>query len=116
MADQSATDEPVACTITGETRAEREQFIRTEFAPYVETIEPRDPGGWRFVVAEEGLAGVTTFVRREHDCCSFATFEVTVTPGDDDHVLAIHGPEGTVEMFRDLVDTLVAEFDADLDA
>jgi hypothetical protein len=112
--DSSPTDEPVACTISDETRADRERFVRTELAPHVEAIERRDPDGWRFVVDDDGLGGVTTFARREHECCSFATFELTVTPGDADSVLAIHGPDGTDEMFRDLVDTLVAEFDVEL--
>lgn len=109
-----SVDEPVACTITEETREEREEFIRTELAPHVETIERRDPDGWRFVVAEEGLEGATTFARREHRCCSFAHFDLHVTPGDADHVLEIYGPEGTDEMFRMFVDTLVEEFDAEL--
>lgn len=110
----ASTDEPVACTIGEETRADREQFVRTELAPYVEAIERRDAGGWRLLLDDEGLEGATTFVRREHECCSFATFELTVTPGDADDVLAIHGPDGTDEMFRTLVDRLDAEFDVEL--
>jgi hypothetical protein len=112
--DCESTDEPVACTITDETRADRERFVRTELAPYVEAVERRDPAGWRFVVDDGGLEGATEFARHEHECCAFATFEVTVTPGDADDLLAVHGPDGTEDMFRGLVDTLVAEFDVEL--
>lgn len=117
-ARDGSTDEPVACTITEETRAEREAFIATNLAPYVETVERHDAGGWRLRVRhdEAAVEGLTTFVRREHRCCAFATLEVTLTPGDDHNELAVYGPDGTVELFRPFVDRLVEEYDAELSA
>lgn len=110
-----STDEPVACTITEETKREREPFIETMLAPYVDVVEARD-GGWRFEVehTDDAVEGLTTFVRREHRCCSFADFQVHLTPGDAPNAVDIRGPEGTTEMFGEFVDRLVEEFDAEL--
>jgi len=117
-ARDGTADEPVACTISEETREEREAFIAERLAPYVESVERHDAGGWRLRVRhdEAAVEGLTTFVRREHRCCAFATFEVTLTPDDDHNELAIHGPDGTVGLFRPFVDRLVEEYDAELSA
>lgn len=116
-AGEDSADEPVACTITEETLEEREAFVRATFAPHVRTVEKRQPTGWRLHVAHEpaALEGLTTFVRREHECCSFADYELHVTAGDDPNVLEIYGPAAAEGMFVEgLVEPLIAEFDAEL--
>lgn len=117
MTDQRQVDEPVVCTITESVLRERDGFVRETFAPHVETVEKREPTGWRLHVAQDADAveGLTTFVRREHDCCSFANYELHLTPGEDTNVLEIYGPAEADELFREgLVEPLVADFDAAL--
>lgn len=56
-------------------------------------------GGYTLVFAEEALEAVMRFARHEHWCCSFAHFEVHVTPGEEPNELSVYGPEGTEEVF-----------------
>ncbi len=112
--------ETIACTLT-ETEAEkRAAWIRSEMVPHLEAIERREggasgdgdgtsshdesdaeetSGGYTLVFAEEALEAVMRFARHEHWCCSFAHFEVHVTPGEQPNELSVYGPEGTEEMF-----------------
>lgn len=116
-AGDGTDDEPVACTITERTREQRDEYLREMLAPYVEVVEARDPRGWRLQVRsdEDAVEGMTTFVRREHECCSFADLELHVSPGSGPNVLEIYGPEGTDELFAEgLVEPLVEEFDVEL--
>ena len=102
---------PVACTLTEEGARERERWMRTELLDHLEAIEERDDG-YEFVFADEGLDAVTEFAEVEHECCPFATFELHVTPGDDENRLAMYGPEGTKDMLgRGFVEPVSAEFD-----
>jgi hypothetical protein len=109
-------DEPIACTLDGDEAVDRQAFVAETFAPHVERIEMREDG-WRIQVehAEPAVDGITTFARREHECCSFAHYEVHLTPGDGPNALSIYGPEETADLFRaGLVEPLVSEFDAEL--
>lgn len=118
--------ETVACTLTGDEAEKRAAWIRSELVPHLEAIERREggasgdgetavdsaassadgsdddeeaKGGYTLVFAEEALEAVMRFARHEHWCCSFAHFEVHVTPGEEPNELSVYGPEGTEEMF-----------------
>lgn len=105
--------ETIACTLPDDEAEKRLAWLRSELVPHLESIEPRADGskspaerddenlanGYTLTFAEEALEAVMRFTRHEHWCCSFAHFEIHVTPGEDPNELSVYGPEGTDEMF-----------------
>lgn len=104
----------IGCTLT-ETEAERRRERATdELFPHLEAVERRDDGvTFEFEDTDGAVESVMEFVRLEHQCCSFATFDLELRPDDEAARLSISG-EGSVEMYEQGMKPLLAEYDAEL--
>ncbi|QLG61882.1 Zn-dependent oxidoreductase [Halorarum salinum] len=92
----------VACTLTEEERSERSEAVqRLLVSQYVGYEEREDGVSVRFDGTDESLRAVARFTADELRCCSFAEFNITVSPPYEETVLTVTGPEGTRRMFRD---------------
>lgn len=92
----------VACTLTPEQTVVRAERIEGNLAARYERAEERADGyTLTFDGTHEALPAVTAFVADELACCSFAEYEITVSPPYEKTHLTITGPEGTKELFRE---------------
>lgn len=111
--DQTDADE-VGCTLT-ETEAERRRERATDkLFPHLEAVERREDGvTFEFEDTDEAVENVMEFTRLEHQCCSFAAFDLQLRSDDEPARLTISG-EGSVEMYEKGMKPLLAEYDAGL--
>ncbi|PSQ18280.1 Zn-dependent oxidoreductase [Halobacteriales archaeon QS_8_69_26] len=93
----------VECTIDeDEELPERSERIKSNLVPrYEGYAESEDGISVRFEGTDETLTAVAQFTANELICCSFAEYELGVSPPYEETVLTVSGPEGTREMFRE---------------
>lgn len=108
---QNDSERPVACTLSEEERGDRSEAVRSLLISHYGGYEERENGlDLRFEGTDESPRAVAQFVSNELQCCSFADYEIAVSPPYEETVLTVTGPEGTREVFREgLVDRLEAE-------
>lgn len=108
---QNDSERVVACTLTEEEEKERSEEVQALLISHYSGYEERDNGlDIRFAGTNESLQAVARFTANELQCCSFAEYDITVSPPYDETVLTVTGPDGTREMFREgLVERLEAE-------
>lgn len=108
---QNDSEHDVACTLTEGQEAERSEEVRSLLiAHYVGYKEHEDSLDIRFEGTNESLQAVAQFTSNELLCCSFADYEIKVSPPYEETVLTVTGPDGTQQMFREgLVDRLEME-------
>lgn len=103
---------PVVCRIDeldGQDREERAEQAETEMASrYIGADEREDGYAFRFTGTDGTLEALARFVRDEHECCAFASYRIEIEPPYEETLLVITGPEGTKDLFADLVDRLEA--------
>jgi len=99
--DDSTRD--VKCTLDREDELpERSERIRSKLLPRYEGYEESEDGlSVRFAGTDETLTAVAQFVAAELLCCSFAEYELSVSPPYEETVLTMSGPEGTRDLFRE---------------
>lgn len=93
----------VECTIeTDDALQERAEQVKSTLVPRYEGYEDSEEGLaiW-FAGTDATLPAVAQFMAAELICCSFAEYELSVSPPYDETVLTISGPEGTQDMFRE---------------
>ena len=108
---QNDSAREVTCTLTEERETERsEEGQSLLVSHYVGYEEHKNGLDIRFEGTDESLQAVAQFTSDELQCCSFATYDITVSPPYEETVLTVTGPEGTRQMFREgLVERLEAE-------
>lgn len=108
---ENDSNPPVACTLTETGEEERSGHVRSVLAAsYTEAKERNDGYTLLFDDTDESLAAIATFVADERQCCSFAEYNIDVSPPYEETRLTITGPDGTKTMFREgLIDRLEAE-------
>ena len=90
----------VTCTLTEEQENERSEEVRSRLISHYIGYEERDDGvDVQFAGTDESLKAVAQFISNELVCCSFAEYEIKVSPPYDETILSIRGPDGTREMF-----------------
>lgn len=106
-ADDDPDARPVACTLTESERAERSDRVESVLsASYRSASERPDGYTLTFDGTDGALPALGRFVAAERECCSFADYEIAVSPPYEEVRLAITGPEGTKAVFGELVDLL----------
>lgn len=92
--------EPVACTLTDEQAEQRPEVVQSVLISKYAGYDELENGVrvW-FDGTDESLHAVAWFASNELDCCSFATYEITVSPPYNQTILTITGPDGTRELF-----------------
>ncbi len=91
---------PVACTLTPDEAAARAGDVEAALTARYERAEERDDGYTLvFAGTDESLSAAAAFVAEELKCCSFAEYEIAVSPPYGETRLTITGPEGTKELF-----------------
>ncbi len=108
---QNDAEPEVACTLTAEGKAKRDEEVRSRLVSQYTGYQTHEYGvSIRFSGTDESLEAVAQFVAAELQCCSFADYEIAVSPPYDDTILTITGPPGTRQMFREgLVERLETE-------
>jgi len=102
MSQNDATGD-VECTIDrNQELPAREERIKSNLAPHYEGYEESEESlSVRFEGTDETLTAVAQFVANELLCCSFAEYDLSVSPPYDETVLTMSGPDGTRDMFRE---------------
>ncbi|WP_310908231.1 hypothetical protein [Natrinema sp. 1APR25-10V2] len=97
--------------MTEEDEKERSEAVRSLLISHYTGFEEREKGlDIRFAGTDESLQAVARFTANELQCCSFAEYDITVSPPYEETVLTVTGPDGTREMFREgLVERLETE-------
>ena len=105
------TPNEVACTLTKEQKADRREEVRTHLVEHYLGYEEHENGVVvRFDGTDESLTALAEFTANELQCCSFAEYEITVTPPYEETHLTVTGSEGTKELFHEgFVERLEAE-------
>ena len=108
---QNDSERAVACTLTEEEGEQRSEEVRSLLVSQYTGYEERENGlDIRFDGTDESLQAVAGFASNELQCCSFAEYEITVSPPYEETVLTVTGPDGTRQLFREgLVERLEAE-------
>jgi len=96
------SERAVACTLSEEAERERSEAVRSLLASRYAGFEEREDGlEVRFDGTDESLRAVARFTSNELQCCSFAEYDITVSPPYDETVLTVTGPDGTRQLFRE---------------
>lgn len=99
---QNDSERVVACTLTDKEEKERSEEVRSLLISHYTGFEERGNGLYiRFAGTDESLQAVAQFTANELQCCSFAEYNITVSPPYEETVLTVTGPDGTREMFRE---------------
>ena len=101
-ASDPGADLEVACGLSEEERERRQgSWVERTFLASVRDVEELEDGyAWVFDGSDDVLEAAATFVRRETDCCPFATFHLEVSPGLEEVRLRFTGPDGTKELLE----------------
>ena len=92
------TNIPIACTLSGLERRERESTTLAALRKHVCHTDARPDGyALELAMSDEALAAATALIQLERRCCPFLRFALTVEPGGDLVQLALTGPPGTRE-------------------
>ena len=101
MSQNDSTRE-VACSLTEEDETERSANVRSLLIDHFLGHEEREGGiDVRFEGTDASLRALALFTSDELLCCSFAEYEITVSPPYEETMLSITGPDGTKQMFRE---------------
>jgi hypothetical protein len=104
----------IAYTLTEAEAERRRERASSDLFPHLESVTAEDGDGPITVAGtEEAVEARTAFGRREHQCCSFARFDLTITPRDETNRLAVSG-EGADAMFEQGMKPLLEEYDPEL--
>ena len=104
----------IGCTLTESEAEQRSDRATSELFPHLEAVESRDGSVvLTFEGTDEAVAAAVEFVRREHQCCSFAHFDIEITPHSEPIRVTISG-EGADAMFEQGIKPVVAEYDPEL--
>lgn len=108
---QKDSTRDVTCTLTEEQEAKRSADVQSLLISHYSGYKaPEDSLEIRFEGTDESLQAVSQFISAELQCCSFAEYEITVSPPYEETVLTITGPEDTRQLFREgLVERLEEE-------
>lgn len=104
-------DVTIACELSPEEAAHREEWVRSELLPHLEGVAEREAGyAFTFDGSSTAYEAVATFVQLESRCCPFATFEIELPPGAEEIEVRVTGPDGTRELLHEgFVSRLEAE-------
>jgi hypothetical protein len=89
------TDLPIACTLTPEERAERDDLL---IGLVRQSCERQvTDGGFRFVFPPSPafVLSLAQAINAERACCRFLTFDVRFEPDNGPIILSVTGPPGT---------------------
>lgn len=119
MTEANSTSERIdaddaGCSLTETEAQRRRERVTDKLFPFLEAVERPDDGvTFEFEDTEEAVENVMEFVRLEHQCCSFAVFDLELRSDDEPARLTISG-EGSTEMYEKGIKPLLAEYDAEL--
>lgn len=98
---QNDSLEKVACTLSEEQEKERSRNVVPLLIEHYSGYEEREDGVHiKFQGTDAALEALAQFASNELQCCSFAEYNIIVSPPFEETVLAITGPDGTAEMFQ----------------
>ena len=98
MVSDTASDLPVACTLSAVDLRERGEEVVAPLFARVERVEEL-PDGYRFAFPAEagGVRELLDFILSERECCAFFTFELTFPSPHRVVWLTLRGGEGVKE-------------------
>jgi hypothetical protein len=103
----TASDLPVACTLTAAELRERGEDVVAPLFAHVQRME-ETPDGYRFAfpAEAEGVRDLLEFILSERDCCPFFTFELGFPSPHESVWLTLRGGEGVKEFIAGSFATL----------
>jgi hypothetical protein len=73
----------IGCTLTTDRAERRTEWVEENLLPHLRSVEEREDGfTFAFERSEDAYAAVSEVAWKESQCCSWATFEVELPPGD----------------------------------
>jgi len=95
---------PVACTLSGPEKREREATLIAQVKSGVIGVEELEDGyAFRLPGDQKWLLLVTEVMAAERDCCPFLKFQLIAEPAMGALMLRITGPEGTQEFLQSVL-------------
>ena len=99
---QNDSPRAVTCTLTEDEVPERSEEARSLLISRYQGYEDGDDGlEVHFEGTTESPQAIAQFISDELQCCSFAEYQLVLSPPYKETVLTITGPEGTRRMFRE---------------
>ena len=93
---------PIACTLSSEDLARRQQVIRTLFQKTLERRESEDGFDFTFPGGDVIVAELFDFIRFERKCCQFLSFELAFEPAEGPIHLRLLGCKDAKEAVRQI--------------
>jgi hypothetical protein len=95
---------PIACTLTDEELADRQEEIDGNISGGVESVtELPDGYEFHFSSSEEWAEKLISFVKQERQCCRFLTFELIFQPDEGPISMRLRGPDGAKEFIKSMI-------------
>ena len=98
---QEAEAVPLACLLTGEDLAARDEVVRPLMASYQKMLELEDGYAFQFPGESEWIQRVVAFIAEERACCPFLTFELQYEPNMGPIWLRLRGSPEIKALLRD---------------
>ncbi len=92
---------PLACLLTGEDLAARDEAVRPLIASYQKLHELEDGYAFQFPGESEWIQKIISFIDEERKCCPFFTFELQFEPNMGPIWLRLRGSEEIKALLRD---------------
>lgn len=104
---QSTISLPIACTLSEQEQARRQQEIASVLFKGVDAVsELADGYALAFPAADEWVERLFEFVSVERKCCPFISFELVFEPAQGPVRLRLRGGEGTKQFVKSWLDML----------
>ena len=86
---------PIACSLSGPERRERQQTVIAELRSHIRRVTERSDGyALDLAVGDEAIAAAITFIELERRCCPFLRFALTIDANEPLVELALTGGPG----------------------
>lgn len=92
------TTTDIACTLTSpELRERKETVLASLKAQVIEKKELRNGFAFKFLGTDEVLDELSEFIKTERQCCTFFTFNLSISGDKSEAWLELMGPRGAKE-------------------
>jgi hypothetical protein len=102
-----SNDLPLACLLSPEQRAIRDDEIREVFTSFQQVQELTDGYSFQYPSEATWADKLLHFILEERKCCPFFSFELTFEPAQGPIWLSMRGQDGVKSMIQDLLCPMV---------
>lgn len=104
MPEDTAQDLPIACSLSAQERATRQDENGKLLREVVEIKELEQGYALKFAGNVEQIQGLFQFITQERACCPFFTFALRFEPQNGPVWLTLSGPDGTKAFLQEMIE------------